>query len=290
MKSRIIAGALAVACILGGSVSAQAYTAPERATSTVTYTPGPNTVGTEQVKYRSLTAADYGLGSVWGGHIHDNTIPWSKLGSDIRSQITKATTTSNAALAKASQGPADGSVHLDTLDANVQRMLTTDANTPDVFGKLVWSVAGDYKNIEHIGGSYATRATELTAFNLPADTGTYNLEVNAVFDRLNYNEAGYLTPDTDTYPQLTVRCENEWGDAGEHATATTMGVPISKKGKIELTSHTSGVVGVSDPDHRRVCHVRGFGYNEDESGFGGVDNGATPQFKVAYDIRIYRVS
>lgn len=283
MKSRIIAGALAVVALFGVSVSAQAYTAPDRTTSTtVAYAVAPNTVGTEQVKTRSLTASDYGLQSVWGSHIKDNTIPWSKLGSDLRAEI------------RAAQKPkpvVDGSVHLDSLDANVRRMVTTDANTPDVYGKLVWSVAGDYKNIEKIGGSYATRATELTTFYLPADVGIYNLDIKATFDRLNYTEAGYVAPTTDTYPQLTVRCENEWGDAGEHPTATTMGVPISKKGKIELMQTTFGLVGVTDPDNRRKCHVRAFGYNEDESSFGGTDNPATPtaQFKAAYEIRIYAV-
>jgi hypothetical protein len=288
MKSRIIAGALAVAALFGVTVSAQAYTAPERTSTTVV--PGYNTVGTEQVKYRSLTAADYGLNSIWGGHIHDNTIPWSKLGSDIRKQISTATNTSNAALAKANQPLADGSVHLDTLDANVQRMLTADANTPDVYGKLVWSVGTDAKNIEHIGGSYSTRATDLTSFNLPADVGTYKIETKVVFDRLDANAAGYLAPTTDTYPQLTVRCENEWGEGGEDDNGTIMGTPISKAGYVELTSSTFGLVGVSDPDNRRVCHVRAFGYNEDRSSFGGTDGGATPQFKAAVELRIYRVA
>lgn len=168
-------------------------------------------------------------------------------------------------------------------------------NRPDpaeLFGKLVYSIGADYKPIERIGGSYATRATELTAFNLPQDPAIYRLDIKAVFDRLNYTEDGYVVPTTDTYLQLTVRCENEYGESGEDDNGTIMGTAISHKGKIELTGATTAVVGVTDPDNRRKCHVRIFGYNEDESAFGGTDYPATPtaQFKAATEIRVYRVS
>jgi hypothetical protein len=128
----------------------------------------------------------------------------------------------------------------------------------DVLGKGSVVATIPATTIANIGGTYATRATDLGTFNLPA--GTYLITTNATFDRIDANAAGYVTPTTDTMPQLSLRFGTD-GDAG-----TIMGSPISRAGYTELTG--SGVATVTVAANTTIT-VRGFGYNEDRSQFGG---------------------
>lgn len=147
----------------------------------------------------------------------------------------------------------------------------------DVFGEGVSAGTPGLVAIDKIGGSYSTNSTTLFTMDLP-EAGTYLLVANGYFDRLNDNEAGYEAPSTQTYLQLTVR------GAGYGATCFTPAV--SPRGYSETTCDASGVVTVTEPT---TLTVRGFGYNEDRSGFGGTPNSATPQFKVAAQLTAVRV-
>ena len=88
------------------------------------------------------------------------------------------------------------------------------------------------------------------------------------FDRKDAGSAGYEAPTTDTYPQFAIRYGDSytgtpnWGvDAG-----TVMGTAISPAGRVELTGSSVKVVTVTAPT---TVNLYGFGYNEDQSGFGG---------------------
>jgi hypothetical protein len=131
--------------------------------------------------------------------------------------------------------------------------------------------------IQKIGGPYSTNATALFTLDLP-EAGTYLLNANGFFDRINEGAAGYEVPATDTYLQLTVR------GAGLGATCFTPAV--SPKGFTETTCDASSVVSVSGPT---TLTVRGFGYNEDRSGFGGTPNSLTPQFSVFAQLTAVKV-
>jgi hypothetical protein len=131
--------------------------------------------------------------------------------------------------------------------------------------------------IQKIGGTYSTNATQLFTVELP-EAGTYLISANGFFDRINEGATGYEVPNTDTYLQLTVR------GAGLGATCFTPAV--SPKGFTETTCDASSVVTVAGPT---TLTVRGFGYNEDRSGFGGAPNSATPQFSVFAQLNAVKV-
>jgi hypothetical protein len=113
--------------------------------------------------------------------------------------------------------------------------------------------------IAKIGGSYSANATEITTVSLPS-AGTYAVNARVTFDRKDANDPAYLIPSTDTMPQLSLRYGTD-GDAG-----TIMGSPISRAGYVELTGSSVAYVTV---DAATTITVRGFGYNEDRSQFGG---------------------
>jgi uncharacterized protein (DUF697 family) len=121
--------------------------------------------------------------------------------------------------------------------------------------------------IEKIGGSYGANATEVATFSLPA-AGTYLVNTRVVFDRKDKGSEGYVEPTTDTMPQLSLRYGTD-GDAG-----TIMGTAISKAGFTELTGSSVATVTV---DAATEITVRGFGYNEDRSSFGGGQISASGQ-------------
>ncbi|HEY0695437.1 MAG TPA: hypothetical protein VGD71_41175 [Kribbella sp.] len=120
----------------------------------------------------------------------------------------------------------------------------------EVFGPTV---------IAKIGGSYSANATDITTVSLPS-AGTYAVNARVTFDRKDANDPQYLTPTTDTMPQLSLRYGSD-GDAG-----TIVGSPISRAGYVELTGSSVAYVTV---DAATTITVRGFGYNEDRSQFGG---------------------
>lgn len=129
----------------------------------------------------------------------------------------------------------------------------------DAFGKEGGSLTIAPKAIATIGGSWATGKTELGTFTLPA--GKYLINSAVMFDRLDANENGYVTPTTDTMPQFALRYGSTNEDAG-----TVMGSPVSKAGFVELTGSSTKAVTLTE---ETTITAYGFGYNEDRSSFGG---------------------
>lgn len=144
----------------------------------------------------------------------------------------------------------NGSVHEIGLDANLKNQLGN--------GKGVGSAMFGPKAIEKIGGSFAANKTAVGELKLPG-AGTYLVNTQAKFDRLDAGSEGYVTPTTETYPSLVVRY------AGDKDAGTIMGSPVSKAGFVELTGSSTATVIVDGPT---TLSIFGFGYNEDRSAFG----------------------
>src|SRR5690349_7518740 len=114
MKSRIIAGAAAVVALFGISVTAQASSNAEPQVKAA-YTAPANSVNTAALQDGAVNTFKIKDKSIGGWDVLDNTLPWSKLGSDLRAEIragqhkadaattaaNTANTTANTALTKA---------------------------------------------------------------------------------------------------------------------------------------------------------------------------------------------
>lgn len=260
MRNRILAVAAAVGLLFGGStiLSASAAPAPERAAAAVA---PANTVTGASVVDSSLTGADVKNGSLNAVDLDQATKNW----------FTGVfnNTVGTAAIKK-------GAVDLTKLSNDVLADLSAGQGWDPV-------VLND-RPISLIGGSWATRATTLTEFTLPA--GVWMITTQASFDRLDAEAAGYIAPTTDTYPQLTVR-DGEGLDVG-----TIMGNAVSRAGRVELTGSSVGTASVSSPARSKFT-VRAFGYNEDRSQFGSDPDGSGPlvgQFKASVHIVAIRIA
>lgn len=106
-------------------------------------------------------------------------------------------------------------------------------------------------NIAKIGGPFATNATKLGSFKLPA--GTWNLFFKERFDRITTGAAG-------TRMQLAIREGTSGEDFG-----TDMGTEISPTKGRELVQSGVSIVTV---DGDTTLDVYGFGYNDDGSAAG----------------------
>lgn len=124
--------------------------------------------------------------------------------------------------------------------------------------------------IAKIGGPFATNATKLAEFTVPA--GTWDIDAAVKFDRVDASAATYETPTTDTMPSFVLRFP---GDAG-----TVMGAAISRAGYVELTGASHKRVKFTEPT-KVIAY--GFGYNEDRSGFGA------DQISVSAEVTTTRV-
>lgn len=183
----------------------------------------------------------------------------------------------------------DGSVDENQLSAGVNQKLNQtgeqgakgEPGSPasDVFGHLIVTKSSTAMTpIAKLGGTYSTNATDLFTFELP-EAGTYLVNAYGYFDRLDAGSTGYEAPSTDSYLQLSLRGTGV--SAGTYFTGA-----ISQAGRIEATASGAVPVTVSGPT---TITVRGFGYNEDRSGFGGSPNSATPQFSVFASVSAVRV-
>lgn len=240
-KLRIISAvaALAAAATFLASTQASAYDAsPERTVAATSYTPGPGTVGALQLKDKGISSADYGLYSIWGGHIHDNTIGWPALGSVIRGQITGAINTSNTATAKA--------------NAAADAAAAADAKATQALNKLPVNVAKhcDPVMIAHTGGSFKTGKTKVCEFNLPA--GTWMINTSAFFARTVAGIEGVR-------PQMALRVGSTDTVFGDDY-GTILGAEISATVNRELTGSAVKVVTV--PAGGVTVEVFGFGYQD----------------------------
>lgn len=270
MRNRILAVAAAVGLLFGGStiLSASAAPAPERATAAVA--PANSVTGTSVVD-SSLTGADVKNGSLNAVDLDQATKNWftDVFNNTVGTAAIKKGAVTQDKLAK-------GAVDLTKLSNDVLADLSAGQGWDPV-------VLND-RPISLIGGSWATRATTLTEFTLPA--GVWMITTQASFDRLDAEAAGYIAPTTDTYPQLTVR-DGEGRDVG-----TIMGNAVSRAGRVELTGSSVGTASVSSPARSKFT-VRAFGYNEDRSQFGSDPDGSGPlvgQFKASVHIVAIRIA
>lgn len=116
------------------------------------------------------------------------------------------------------------------------------------------------QTIENIGGSFATRATGLGSFELPA--GTWLVTTSATFYRTVSGAEG-------TRPQLALRYNGLAGSAG-----TILGQEISETANRELMQSITYRVVLTEA---KTVTVYGFGYNDNTSAAGGGEIDAEAQ-------------
>ena len=217
-------------------------------------TPGPNTVGSAQI----INAG------VWGGDIHDNTIPESKLGWDLRQKIAK-TGAEGKPGPQGEQGPkGEPGAKGPQGDTGPQGPAGDPAS--DVFGKGIYTKCAPV-TIAKIGGSFKANKTKLCEFDLPA--GTWMLTTSAFFARTTAGAPG-------TRPQLALRKGATADDFGQDY-GTILGAEISPSKDRELTGATVKVVAGG------TVEVFAFGYNDDGSSAG------SGEITAAADIAAVRV-
>lgn len=249
MKSRIMGLIVAVVAILGISVTAQANTngwdwgVKQQVKAAAVVQPGPNTVGTNELKDKGVTLYDLGNQSVWGVHIKDLTIPESKFGWDFRNKITNTYTESAAAKAKSEEA----------LTKANEALAKPDNNTPTTVNKSCAAVV-----IAHLGGSFKAGKTLVCSFDLPA--GTWMINTSAFFGRTAVGVAG-------TRPQLALRVGSTPTAFGDDY-GTILGQEISPTANRELTGATVKIVTVPAAV---TVDVFGFGYNDDTGTAGSGD-------------------
>jgi len=154
----------------------------------------------------------------------------------------------------------------------------------DIKGDLSATFGVAPTSIATIGGTYADDATDLGTFELP-QPGTYLINAWGLFNRLKTTDPGYLPPAGDTRLQLTVRCII--GPSGSPIdVGTIITAPIAQAGDIEATGTSVRVLEASEPT---TCTVRGWGQNENGTGWGSDTPGFAAQFKVMATVAAVRV-
>ena len=165
---------LAAATVLVATSPATAVNA-DSARATAAVVPSDNTVTSAKIVDRSIGSMDYGLNTIFGSAIRDNTIPAAKIGADFRNQVATAT-----AKATAAENKAD--------DALARPDKGTEAASKE-FAPAV---------VEKIGGPFAQNATLIGKFTLPK--GTLKIDVDGFWTTLESGPAG-------TRPQLALRSD-----------------------------------------------------------------------------------
>jgi len=227
-----------------------------------------------QIANNTIEAADVAADAIRSNEISDGTLRPADLGTTLSEQLAQPGTAGPAGDSAYDTWLAQGNTgseqdFLASLKGDPGAKGDPGDPASDTLGGLSAQASSPSMTpLDKIGGSYTTNATTLFTLELP-EAGTYLLNAYGYFDRLNEGAAGYEAPTTDTYLQLTVR------GAGLGATCFTPAVP--RRGFTETTCDASSVVTVDGPT---TLTVRGFGYNEDRSGFGGTPNSVTPQFSA----------
>ena len=122
-----VLGVAAIVATVGLTGGASASSAPA-ARTTAAVVPGPNTVGTAQLKNQAVTAAKIGPSAVWGSMIHTNTIPLDRMGWDFR-QAIKAADVSKADAIKSSTQIKAGTVDESDLNAALKAKINSPAGS-----------------------------------------------------------------------------------------------------------------------------------------------------------------
>ncbi len=163
----------------------------------------------------------------------------------------------------------DDSVHLDSLDANVRRMLANDANTPDVKGDMQHAGSLPPKVIENLGGKYFgdTTATDDDRYTKIGEVvvpeGSWMVYTSVQFTRTAEGVAGSrpqigLRIDQD---QTKTEAEGKWGVS----VGTIGGNDIAPYKGADLFGQTVEPLVTTK---NTTVSVYGFGYNDDRSAAG----------------------
>lgn len=220
---------------------------PATARAAVIVQPSPNTVGTAQICDRCIGSGDYGLKSIYGTALRDNTVPWLALGSQLRTEI------------RAAQGPilgneriVPGTVYPAQLSADAKKQLTYTAQLTEP------------KLIANIGGPINTQGTHL-GLGLQLPFGTYLVTVSGQINRVT----AAASPGKQTQPQLSLWLDRNrdgeftWKTEGDISPNGT--IPDLADRSVTVSGQTILTINQSTPlDVDLIAH----GYNNDASGAG----------------------
>lgn len=243
-------GIIGVVALPSASAFQPVSATPTKKAPAAVVQPSPNTVGDLEIKTQGIGSGDYGLLSLYGSAIRNNTISEDKLGSQFRNKVAAA-----AAQAQAAENKAD-----DALER------------PDS-GATADTVTFDPTLIKYIGGPYFDPArgfTTIGTFTLPA--GTWNLDTTVTFSRTVAGDAGVR-------PQVGLRvgqgtASPDWGTE----LGTVGGNDISKVKNKQLWGSTQGSITVTSPT---VVGVYGHGFTDTEGTEGSNEIAATVKIKVS---------
>lgn len=246
--NKILKAAAAVALLAGLVAAPSAATAvnADSARAAATVVPSDNTVTSAKIVDRSIGAGDYGLKSMYGTALRDNTVPWLALGSQLRGEI------------RASQTKADNAA----LKATAAEDKADDALARPDKGTEAFSKDFAQTTVDKIGGPFASNATLIGTITLPK--GTLKVDVDGFWTTLAAGPAG-------TRPQLALR--------GTDVAVTIFPGEASPTANRELTGHaTKKVVLAVDTEVK----VYAFGYNDDTSGNGAGRLAVTTSIVATY--------
>lgn len=239
-----------VATVLAVGISPTAASAKDvdTARAAAVVQPSANTVGTTQICDRCIGSGDYGLKSIYGSALRDNTVPWLALGSQLRAEIRAAQQKADAAKTQATNA-----------DNKAQDAL----ERPD-YGTLTEPTALDSKVIENLGGKYfgdttATgddRYTVLGTFSLTKGKWLVNTAV-----QFHRNAAGVA----GTRPQVGLRIGQDQTLTGDAVWGRTLGTisgaEISPASGRDLFGSAVGSITLTETT---TVTVYGFGYNDSQ--------------------------
>jgi hypothetical protein len=268
----VVAAAVAGTLATVGVTSASARNTPE------------TTAGSTAVPANSVTSSSVVNGSLWAQDLNPAVVKWftdRTPGAKSVSEDKLSVAVQNKLNAPGPAGPkGEKGEKGEKGDTGEQGPPGPPAS--DIKGGLTETFGVAPTPIQTIGGSYDD-ATDLGGFEL--NPGMYLINAWGLFNRLKATDPEYLEPTTDTRLQLSVRCiigpEGSPIDVG-----TIFSAPISRAGNIEATGTS---VRVLDAPFPTTCTVRGWGLNEDASGFGSADQGRAAQFTVMTTVAAVRV-
>lgn len=228
------------------SLSGGAVAAPTATTAVVP----PNSVNKAAIQTGAVDTWKIQDKSIGGWDVLDNTLPWSKMGSDFRANINKTISTANTASTKADAAKTTADQALAAAN-DVRQKVYADAITAPVV-------------IDKIGGPIATNGTKLSAVDLVLPAGTYIVQVSGQIDRTT----AAATPGKQTQPQLSLWLDKDNDDAfewqtGEGSISPNGTIPDTKDRSVTVNGQT--VVTLDAPTHVKLL---AFGYNADTSAAG----------------------
>lgn len=223
--------------VLFGALSPAVAVNADSARAAAVVQPSANTVVSSTIKD----------GQVYGWDMADNTIPWAKLGSQLRGEI------------RAAQGSINGHVRIEP-ESIYPAQLSDDARK-----QLTYLAAlSEPKTIANIGGPINTQGTKLDV-SLQLPYGAYLVTVSGQINRTTTAaDAG-----KQTQPQLSLWLDKNrdgaftWQTEGSISPNGT--IPDLKDRSVTVSGQTKVVVTQSTP---LTVGLIAHGYNNDASGSG----------------------